>query len=552
MGAHVSGPQLPANAIIEGLTVYRRVLSDGANGDPATAGVDELNLIYAAGAGKKPEEVCPEDVVFAFPTDGVAGELSSGDGEAWHFPWGDNELLNYHLQEDTAGAPDNWTAVNAPTLADAETANILMDTRAQKITVDAANEGIKQAKVVTPGEDFVTLAWLKAGGANQGADLRIHDATHAIDIVEMTTDVTGSWTHFNTCWEATTGCVSVETYVESTDADTYSIYAQQVMTLPNLVDNGGMEGTYVDESGGGGGTVDVAPEWANSGCLTDGTDTLDESADEHSGAKAQTINVAAATRGIVTDANAFTANKWHQVTVWAKRTAGDLQVVDGAGGFLSESFTPSASYSRHSFITFATSATTLKVLSHGGAANCLVDDISIIELDDVSITATAASAANSAEESGIRVDGLDTLPQAIPVGSLEATRGEVQAGWIPRHDAADAVKFGNATAYICDYYGDANNYIRAYWSAANTITLAVNSGGAGVQTTTWNCTGAISANTEYLRGIRYTSSEVTLKIDGVVVATITTAIEFTTALAIDYEGTRQDGTLQSDMVAKAP
>ena len=73
-----------------------------------------------------------------------------------------------------------------------------------------------------------------------------------------------------------------------------------------------------------------------------------------------------------------------------------------------------------------------------------------------------------------------------------------------------------------------------------------------MQTTTWNCTGAISANTEYLRGIRYTSSEVTLKIDGVVVATITTAIEFTTALAIDYEGTRQDGTLQSDMVAKAP
>ena len=404
--------EMGSNAIIEGFTIYRRPLFDGTYGIDAGNG-DEINLIYAAGAGKKPEEVTgASDICFQLPTNGTVEEIVTGTGEAWSWPWADNELTNWHLQADTGGAPDNWTNVGAATLADAATADILFGTRSQKISVDAADEGIKQAFAVTAGEDYKVIAWLKAGGANQGADLRIRDATGAADIVELTTD-SATYVQLETCFEVPAGCTSVEVYIESTDADTYDMHVAQVQVLPNLVDNGGMEGTYDDESGGGGGTVDVAPGWNNSGCLTDGTDTLDESADEHSGAKAQTINVSAATKGIVTAANCFTANKWHSVTVWAKRTAGNLQVVDGAGAFLSESFTPGAGYTSHTFVCYATSATTLKVLSHGGAANCLVDDISIIELDDVSLTVTPASAANSAEGGGIRVGGLDTVTQAI-------------------------------------------------------------------------------------------------------------------------------------------
>ena len=72
-----------------------------------------------------------------------------------------------------------------------------------------------------------------------------------------------------------------------------------------------MEGPYDDESGGGGGTVNVAPGWDKLNVLTDGTDTLDESATAHSGSKSQQINVAAAARGIVSSANVFTSGKFY-------------------------------------------------------------------------------------------------------------------------------------------------------------------------------------------------------------------------------------------------
>ena len=77
---------------------------------------------WAAGSGKKPEEVCPEGIVMQIPTDGSTGALATGTGEAWVYPWSDNELSNWRMQNGTAGAPDDWTAVNAPTLADAATA----------------------------------------------------------------------------------------------------------------------------------------------------------------------------------------------------------------------------------------------------------------------------------------------------------------------------------------------------------------------------------------------------------------------------------------------
>lgn len=168
----------------------------------------------------------------------------------------------------------------------------------------------------------------------------------------------------------------LEPIIEATSRLIDNITDRRFYASTELVDNGGMEGTYDDEKEAAE-TMNVAPGWTKYAVETDGTDILDESTDAHSGSKAQQINVDADFEGIATDANCFTANKWHLVTVWAKRTTGDLQVRDGAYKFLTESFTPSASYSEHKFVCFATVATTLKVTSSGGAANCLVDDVSV-------------------------------------------------------------------------------------------------------------------------------------------------------------------------------
>ena len=149
----------------------------------------------------------------------------------------------------------------------------------------------------------------------------------------------------------------------------------------------------------------------------------------------------------------------------------------------------------------------------------------------------------------LRIDGKDVGVQLT--SHLKPTRGRIRWKWNPRHAAADAVKFGNASSYIMDAWGDASNYIRAYWTAANTVTIAVNAGGAGEQTTTWDATGAIAAGTSYSGEFKYDSSHVDFIVDGATKATITTPIVFTTMPAL-YPGARQDGTLQGDATFASP
>ena len=188
----------------------------------------------------------------------------------------------------------------------------------------------------------------------------------------------------------------------------------------------------------------------------------------------------------------------------------------------------------------------------GASGERFLDDVYAFKLDAVSITATPASEANSAESSGIRVDGLDTLTQPIVAGSIATTSGKIRMNYIPRHDAADVAKFGETTPYILDAYGDADDYIRLYWSAANTITLLYQSDGGGEQSDTWDATGAIAADTTYLIEIEYSSTQMTLSVDGAVKITIAAAVSFGTVPATFYAMTKQDGLNIGDAVALNP
>jgi hypothetical protein len=114
-----------------------------------------------------------------------------------------------------------------------------------------------------------------------------------------------------------------------------------------------------------------------------------------------------------------------------------------------------AAWTRYTWIVYVPIADTLHIWSNE-AQTFYVDDVSVIELDDVSITATAASEANSAEGTGIRVDGLDTLTQSISGFAL----GSWQAIWpyTPRHDD-DNEDFG-VTDVTCGVVGvDGTEYV---------------------------------------------------------------------------------------------
>ena len=181
------------------------------------------------------------------------------------------------------------------------------------------------------------------------------------------------------------GSTSRETALKRIRNKNYSkrVPASGFAVTPNAVTNGGMEGTYDVESDGGGGTVNVAPGWNRVNVETDGTDTLDkETTIVHSGSASQYISVDKGNEGIDSAANVFTSGKWHRVTLWVYATAGDIQVQDNSNEFIDKTITsPSASWSRYTWIVYATSARRLFIRSDGGAATFYVDDVSIVVLD---------------------------------------------------------------------------------------------------------------------------------------------------------------------------
>ena len=546
----------PANAIIEGLTIVRRVLWDGTYGVDAGVG-DEIALISA---GVKPEEIIgAADICFQLPTDGSTGELATGTGEAWSWPWADNELLNWHMQDDTAGAPDNWTAYNSPTLADAETANILFGTRSQKVSVDGQFEGIYQDISVSAGEDYCISAWVKDNGANQGVLIEAYDQTGSALIVAVNSTDSGAWENLTTCFEIPAGCSTVRISIISLDNDTYDFYIAQVQVLPNLVDNGGMEGVYDDESGGGGGTLDVAPGWNNRRCESDGSDELSREAGIfHSGLYSQKV-VADSTEGIESASSPFSTGKWHLITMWLYGDGSDLvNIIDNQETIIDETVTPPAAWTRYSFVGWAQYGNELlRIVSSTGHGTFYIDDVSIVVLDDVSITVTPANEANSTEDGGIRVDGLDACTVDI-TGKLGAKSGKVRFKWTPRHGDGDFNKFTEGTVLqnlsIASIYKDNNNYIAFAQDSNTQLICTMNCVAGGAEADTWVATG-ITAGTTYLIEIEYNSTTCTVSFDGTIQMTITYTggIDFGANIPdAAYMGGNATGVRISDAVFSAP
>lgn len=102
----------PPHGIVEGLTIYRRVVFDGTYGDAArfnTGGpVDELSAMHASGSGQDPCLMTGSwDTVACVPTDCVEGQLATGSGNAWSHPHVSN-LLNRWMLDDAFYGGGQW------------------------------------------------------------------------------------------------------------------------------------------------------------------------------------------------------------------------------------------------------------------------------------------------------------------------------------------------------------------------------------------------------------------------------------------------------------
>lgn len=146
--------------------------------------------------------------------------------------------------------------------------------------------------------------------------------------------------------------------------------------------NGGMEGVYDDESGGGGGTIDIAPDWGMNGLLTNGTDEASkETTIVHSGSASQKIDSSRNNGGILVDTNSFYAGIQYKVVVWLYATLGSVRITDTNANCINEAVTPGAAFTMYSWVITAGGTSRLKIMSIG-AALYYVDDVSVDEYYD--------------------------------------------------------------------------------------------------------------------------------------------------------------------------
>jgi hypothetical protein len=345
---------------------------------------------------------------------------------------------------------------------------------------------------------------------------------------------------------AAADCTEISVQVLNAAA-TGVVYVHQVEVLPNLVDNPSLDtGAAADPW--------VPDGWTNSGVLAG--ESAQDAADFHSGSGA--VYATWGPGKYLYKYIASTIGHYWQTGFWGKGTNaryGDANATRyHPQATLSTQFliaAPSELWGTKMGVARIVHATPgIYLLST--AAGCSFDDIYAFPLTAVTLTATPASAANSAESGGLAVTGADQLAQAIPAGKMRTNSGYVLSPTaILRHLPADLVKFGNATPYVCVLWGDATNYIRVYATAANTLRLSFNDGG-GEHTADWTCTAAWVVGDTVRFAIRYTATQMQLLawINGVwgARATIAQPVSFVTVPTTAYWLSNQSGLQQIDSV----
>ena len=544
------GGFFPANGLIEGLTFYRRVLWTGTYGINLGNG-DEVALIAA---GKDPCIVTKGswDIPFCLPTDSKKGALTTGEGEAWSHPHSSNLIPGNSniggFMTDGAYTDDGWVGEGPPSavaaLADAEK----MFMGGYKTTSDAPNQGLYQDVTVEAGDDWVIRVLAHSDGTSVPRAI-FYDQTNGAEIGHLDGTNTSTRTAPDVllfAGEAPAGCVLLRVKLVNTQASNI-VYWHQCELLDNLVTNPSLEV--------GAGNPWIPMGWANLGLLAgEGI----QSANPHSGLSALRLVIGGAGgRGVVSNVFAGLADgNFISIGFWQLTTAKGM-THDG-NGLYQQTTLSTLPYARLgvgpyrlvSRVYRASSGNPSLRFRQRDAANAdgLLDDIYAFKLDDVSLTVTPASAANSVESGGLRVDGRDKLEQDI-TNRLKRTSGEIRWRSRPRHAPANLVAFvETANAYLIQAYGDATNYISVYGSAANTVTLAFNDGG-GAHTVNWDCTAAWVADEELAWKLEYHPNAMRLWCNSMVVATIIQPVSFATIPNTIYFGRSITGD-NSDTVIK--
>ena len=245
---------------------------------------------------------------------------------------------------------------------------------------------------VAADENYVFRGWGNSGTATNGQYTYLTGDTSGDYAVYGTPSPNGEW-HF---LESAVKIVSPDTrffpqlLLQNSPNAVKESYWDDLKLLPNLVNNGGMEGTYV--AAGGSALGDIAPGWQK--VYDYASTTYSKDLSEHSGSAAQKIACTASHQnGIVSQVNdSLVAGQWYEQAMWFKSDAGQATPLTGYSvgdpSVWSYSLPESSAWHRHSFIFRAdtTGSANLYIYTNGlsGSQSWYVDDVSLVHRPDLS------------------------------------------------------------------------------------------------------------------------------------------------------------------------
>ncbi len=204
---------------------------------------------------------------------------------------------------------------------------------------------------------------------------------------------TGVWLHYEGTFQADQPAITPRIRITGAGAgaNAATIYLDKMVVKESLVVNGGMEGTYDDESGVGGGTVNVAPGWNLFAVETDGSDTLDkETTIVRSGSASQKVDVDAQGEGIKTPGSVTSSGDYYTLSAWIYGVSGNVEFLDNSRIDISLIFTPDVGvWTKHSISFLASQNSPVYIVSQGGAATFYVDDV-VLERKDTAAASTVS------------------------------------------------------------------------------------------------------------------------------------------------------------------
>ncbi|MFA5136619.1 MAG: LamG-like jellyroll fold domain-containing protein [Patescibacteria group bacterium] len=443
-----------------------------------------------------------------------------------------------------------------------------------KWTNNAANQGIKYIKSsLTAGQNYVVRA-LAHSDTTSIPKVQIWDATNDHEITQLTGTNTSTRTApnvLNFTFELPTvarynpvdddlsydwvdaDCTSIEVRLINTEASG-TVYWHQIELLANMFDNPSFE---IWE-----GTPSMPVKWT-AGSSDEGEITKD-SENYYSGNSAIVCTEGFDEENLFYDASNFftTANSFYSygahisgnssnsIALSSNNAGSRVRLQASNGSLASFLYTLSSSWDLVSGVVRTSSEAfgNTPYLKGNGIVS-KIDDIYAFKLTDIPLTVTPASQANSTENTGLRVDGADTLTQDIN-NQLSNANGVIKFKFTPRHSFDTSDMFGSTAPEIIHLSTneDADDYIKLYRYDDSTLRLAASFAG-NVVNADWTDPPVLNAGTTYNLEISYSAGGyLKLLVNGTEEAS--TAIDktyaFGTVPATVYFGSNNSGSNQYD------